>query len=162
MQKQRFFRGKQLIGCFLLFLSCSTSSPHWMGCQQDNVASHQRCSEITYRSEDAATGLELRFRRGNYGLHGYLSVMGGTIPRMANDPSRGECWVVLSNDEWHYFTAPLFEGEQRLLLEDEAVNLLLGLLEEERPFRIQLPHHGDEIPSNNFAKEYRKFSAFVF
>lgn len=98
--------------------------------------------------------VELRFRRGSYGLHGYLSVREGVIPS-------ADYWLIVDGEEPALLSGRLLEGDQRLLL-DEAVSVkLLDLLEQGRSFDLRLPPYSATITDHKFTKRHKRLSVKI-
>lgn len=96
--------------------------------------------------------VELRFRKGSYGLHGYLSVREGVIPS-------ADYWLLIDGEEPAQLSGKLLEGDQRLLLDEATSVKLLDLLEQGRSFDLRLPPYSATITDERFIKPYKRFSA---
>lgn len=132
----------------LLFLSSCATASHWQGWERRCATPSHSYAEMAFNSE----AVELRFRKGSYGLHGYLSVREGVIPS-------ADYWLVVEGEEPIQSTGRLLEGGQRLLL-DEAVSVkLIDLLNEGRSFDLRLPPYSATITDHKFTKRHKRFSA---
>ncbi len=153
MKKKLFSLEKSVLALLFLFLSACSSKTGWdyRAVQTKPIASNS--ANLRIPVTNPFNGLELQFLKGSFGTRAYLSVHAREIPSQANDPI-----VIVVDDQSYSFATTRMEGGQRLLLPEEATQLLISALSNTQKVTIAAPGgFSSVISSKKFGKLYRKF-----
>lgn len=153
MRKKIFLLEKSVLALLLLFLSACSSKAGWVYQEVKTKPIASNSANLRMPVTNPFNGLELQFLKGNFGTRAYLGIHAREIPPQDNDP------IVIVVDERPYsFATTRMEGGQRLLLSEEATQLLISALSNTHKVTIGAPGgFVAEIPSKKFGKLYRKF-----
>ncbi len=144
---------------FLLFLlpSCSCG-PCWVYREVDTSCPSNNSAFLSYPVLNGFNGIEVQLLRGDFGTLAYLNIPCREIPPLPDAPRYANVLLIIEED-YYSFQAIRMEGGQRLLLPDEATDLLIHALLNCVSVVIALPSHYAEICPMRFESLYRKFCA---
>lgn len=140
----------------LSFASC-VKKP-WQFREMEGKCPRSCLAKLSYPAEDCFSGLELSFLKGDFGIKGMIDVFSRSIPTIDQEQHFSSVWICIDGESY-YFTAYRMEGGQRLLLPDEATDLLLYHLEAKKSITIQLENYSATFCPANFPRLYSRFSA---
>jgi|694.fasta_scaffold01000_17 hypothetical protein len=141
------------IALFFFFVSCQTY-PHWELRKTSTDRPYYNSSRI-YFSDENARGLELELDYGVLGLQMYVNVFSLEVPSLPDDPTLANVNVEIDGEQ-RVFIAHLFLGGQRLLLPDEARDLILETLLSGAPVTLSTGRYRSIIPPANIQTLYKK------
>lgn len=110
---------------FFLFLSCQCQ-PLWIFEKTVTCRSDFNSGVLFYPAEDPITNLELEITQTGSGLYAYINVFACPILSTTQD-HQVEVSVTINSEE-NCFLADILTGGQRLLLPDDARDLIIGAL----------------------------------
>lgn len=143
---------RNLIPC-LLAVSCQSSPPSWKVSEtKSRHPSYQACS-ISQKPDNPYRGMELEFVRTSSRTHAYLNVFSLTFPSDRLDENKTKV-VIKIEDEEQIFLAHRLEGGQRLLLPEDARDLLVQALLENKPVAMIAGRFDVKISPGNFSKKH--------
>jgi len=139
----------------LLLLSGCRSDTSWT---VDHVASGRsrfNSTKLTYTAADPINGLDLEFLKTREHLYVYLNVHSVPIPPLKTDPHHSFVYITVDTER-HRFEAVRREGGQRLLLPEDAINLIISSLNQQLPVEIAVSGYSSLISPSDFSKKYKK------
>jgi hypothetical protein len=128
-----------------LLVSCAESKPHW------EYTASPSTERIYYASEDNYRGIDLEVMRSRSGDRMYASIHSSPVHTESPRISIG------SEDEKLEYESYRFEGGQRFLLPEEAVEKIFSLLSQSKPVTLQIGRYEQVITSSGFGKVYKKY-----
>ncbi len=148
------FLEKSIIALLFFFLPCCSPKTGWVYQEVKTKPITSNSANLRIPVANPFNGLELQFLKGTFGTRAYLSVQAREILPQANDPV-----AIIVNEQPYSFATTRMEGGQRLLLPEEATQLLISALSKNQ--KVIIAASGgfySEIPPTNFGKPYRKLS----
>ena len=139
----------------LFLLSGCRSDTSWT---VDRVASgHSKfnSTKLTYTAADPINGLDLEFLKTQEHLYVYLNVHSVPIPPLKTDPHHSFVYITVDTEK-RRFEALRREGGQRLLLPEDAINLITSSLDQQLPVEITVSGYSSLISPSDFSKKYKK------
>ncbi len=150
-------RKRALSALFLFLISCTT-------CHQWNLIETRAdspCFEsarLYYAPEVMSCGLELELDCGTSGWRMYVNTFSLAIAPI--DKNNPQATVNIEIEDIQYqFLADLFKGGQRLLLPDEARDLIIETLLQGMLVKITVGRNSEVFPPKNFAEHYEKMKS---
>jgi hypothetical protein len=142
------------IALFLFFSTCSsTCKQQWM---IEKVITDSPCfnsGKLTLSPTDTFCGLELELTRGESGVRMYINVFSLEIKPEHSMQSTALVEVTYQNQK-QTFHAFLYQGGQRLLLPNQARDLIIESLSQNEPVCIAVGRYRSEISPEDFTCKY--------
>ena len=155
---------KKGISLILFFLSCLlyscslTSGPQW---EIEGIpASRSSCesAKLYYPIQNTFSGIELSFISGSYGVRGYLDVQSIPLTCKTNSDDKIEILVRIQNTAF-FSEGTLFQGGQRILLDDICTAKMIEALLDEQEVFVQVGRYETTFLPTHFASCYGIFYA---
>lgn len=144
---------------FLLILTGCRSQTPWTTDRISSGQSKFNSTKLAYTAEDPINGLDLEFLKIQDTLYAYLNVHSVPIPPLKKGEGNGiqySAVYITIGPEKHRFEAIRREGGQRLLLPNDAADLILSSLKKELPVGIAVSGYSSLVTPSDFAKQYKK------
>lgn len=110
---------------------------------------------LQYLPKDDLKGVQLQLIQGEFGIVAYVNVTSREILPLKENEKYSRV-TLLIDQKPHPFSALRMEGNQRLLLPEEATKLLLEALHSEQTVAIALQGYFSEISKGEFVHFYKK------
>ena len=153
------FERRRVVAILLLFFitSCFSKShdPAWV--LQKNVTEKHayNSGKLSYPAQSQFNGIEIELMKSSRDLRLYLNVFTRSIPSASNDPSKALVSLNIAGKQTDFF-ADRFEGGQRLLLPQNALDTILEALQQDSTIEITLTGYRATISPDRFTKLYSK------
>lgn len=143
---------------FILFIvllySCSPRSC-WLYQEVDSDCPQYNSANLTHPSANTFNGIGLQLLTGPFGTLGYLNVYCGSIPSFDEEGRTAKVLFII--DGTHYqFDGILHEGQQKVLLPDEATQLVIRALLDNQSVCIVMKGYLGEISAVGFCSRYNR------
>ncbi len=138
----------------LLFLlsSCYKPSP-WAFRQIRSEETSFNSTKLTYASCDSVNEIDLEFLHHQDLVRAYLNVHSRPVPPSNEDPKGALVIIKAGTEEWR-FMAYRLEGGQRLLLPQEATDLLVDLLKNLKKVTLSMSGYRTTIDPEDFPHKF--------
>jgi hypothetical protein len=137
-----------------MLTSCRSGS-RWSLDRVESGSSAFNSTKLIFPAGDPIHGIDVEFLNTSKNLYVYLNVHSTPIPALKDDPKHA--FVILTiGSEKHRFEAVRREGGQRLLLPEEAVNLLIGSLQKDLPIEIKISGYSAQLTASDFSEKFKK------
>ncbi|MBS0652994.1 MAG: hypothetical protein JSR39_05635 [Verrucomicrobia bacterium] len=148
-----------LLLCSCLFLSvilasCRSSSP-WALDRVESGNSDFNSAKLTFPANDPIHGIDVEFLNTSKNLYVYLNVHSIPIPALKNNPKYAFVHLTIGTEKYR-FEALRREGGQRLLLPEEAVDLMISSLRKNLPIEIKVSGYSTQITPSGFPEKFKK------
>ncbi len=145
------YRKGALVALFLLLTSCTC--PNWT---LDKTITFNPCynsGRLYFYADCCGKDLELELDRGASGLRMYINVFSLEIAPVILDPPQAELVITIEESEYKYL-ADILQGGQRLLLTDEARDLIIDTLQSNQIVILKAGRYKAAIQPENFSSLY--------
>ena len=115
-------------------------------------------SRLCYFSKDRINGIDLEFHSTQEQLRCYLVVHSTPIPAKKENPNFSQA-TVQTKDQNTPFLIHRLKGGQKLLLTQQAQELLLSLLIADEPLLIKLEGYQEQIQPGSFKRYLAKLDS---
>ncbi len=155
------FRKRVLFALFSLMIlnACSTPCRQWQ-LTSNTGSKRDFCSSLLYLSpEDKFSGLEVAIFNTSAGKTTYINVFGIELESEGQSPEGYPTIAVTFCIDGHpqAFLGFLLQGNHRILLPENASNILVEALHQNQIVDISVTHYSTRIIPDNFVKHYQKF-----
>ncbi len=137
------------------YLSSCTSSPQWYLAKTITCDPCFNSGRMYFASESCNRGLELEIDQGLSGLRMYINVSSFEVPPISDTCAKAKVAISICGEET-LALADIFQGGQRLLLPDDARDLIIESLQEGNTVTLKTGRYCAEIPPAHFAKAYNE------
>lgn len=146
------FHRKRALSCALSLVclsSCSSPVRHWEIEQTLTCNPCYNSGKVYFPPCDEIFGLELELARGPTDYRMYLNIFSRQFPSEDEEGNKTKVSVTIAEQPTD-FLANRFQGGQRLLLPDEAVDQIINALIDNQTVTIAVGRYSSEIVSENF------------
>ena len=160
----RKFLGKGLpnVALFSLFClcACSQTPRQWTLTSNKGTHPHFRSSRLYLAPEDKFSGIELDILNTSQGRVAYLNAYGVELQDEGKSPEGYSIVNVTINidQQSHIFTGFLLQGGHRILVPENATDLIIEALHANKSVEISVAHYSTTIIPDNFVKHYQKLT----
>lgn len=139
---------------FILLMACSSKDAQW----EYNTVEGTSYSRLCLPVENTFRDIEVAFHKEDNHITMYLNVYG----RPLEADSAGQVDVVISADgNEHLFKANLLQGNQRLVLPNEAEKFVVETLNQKSNVLFKVGRYTKELPAEEFQLKYKKLTESV-
>lgn len=135
----------------MALFSCTGKSGGWTS--EKIVSTSVLCSRLTFPAKNIYRNLEVSFQREGEQINVFLNIF--CTPFESDD---GKVLVTFSiGEEIFSFNASLLAGNQRLLLPDDAKELLLRTLNAKQNIIVRAGKYSNEVTPESFQESFVQF-----
>jgi len=156
LKKHFYIKGALFAALLLIFQSCSSSCRQWTYDEVCTNCPYYNSKRLVLYPDNQFRGLELVFLRTYSGQRAYINIFSLALPMDSNDPHKTQICISCEISSYDLYAERL-EGGQRLLLSDEAAELIISNLLECKTVTISVGRYKSEIIPRGFSEAYRNF-----
>ncbi len=138
-----------------LHLTSCRSNSHWALNRVESGNPQFDSTKLTFYSTDPINGIDLELLNTHQQLYVYLNVHSVPIPPLKTDPKHALVHITIGKEK-HRVEALRREGGQRLLLPEDAVQLILDALKKEQSLDLAISGYRVSIDPEGFSERYEK------
>lgn len=153
------YKQRAIALCLLLFSSCS--SPQCRQWEIHEIITKRPCfngSRLILGPDSATSNLELEIVKNNSGLRIFINLLIFEAPPCKENPNLTKVEIIFANEEPKIIYPHLFEGGQRLLLNEEDATQILQYLNDGCTFTIKIGRSKITVIPNNFENQIKKIA----
>ena len=153
MKCYRSLGKRTIILLFLFLFSCQPLRPKWELEKTVTRRSNFNSGVLFFPAEECFTHLEFELAKTQSGVRAYINTF--FSPIASTEDHQVEVSVATETDKYCFF-ADILKGGQRLLLPDEARDMIIELLLNDETITIKVDRYQQRIPPTYFRKLYRE------
>lgn len=148
---------KRVLACTLFFTvtSCASTTDQWKLRRIDS-SNDIVCAHLCLPPKNTFRNLEVFFQKDGQDTKIFLNIYSTPFQKDANGMASV---VIYIDDSPTPFEAPVLAGNQRILLPENATELLLVALNEKRAIVIATGKYFAEVHSEDFEQAFHKFNS---
>ncbi|HSW73181.1 MAG TPA: hypothetical protein VLG44_07250 [Chlamydiales bacterium] len=135
-----------------LFASCSSVKSDWSYQKMPASRSEFASKKLTCKGKNKFHGLEFELLHYQDKTKGYINIFSQKVPS-----HEGLASIALQIEEMAYEElVPLLKGEQKLLLSDKIIDLIVTALKEGKKVKVSLEGYEDVLEPQDFITHIKK------